>query len=108
VTEEVLPFDAGGMDASQFPDFPPQRRVRVSNPDVNEPIPVSLLAPRLPDEMPVEDPTVDFSVEAALAAPCRVRSNPAPFMRTNLPNPYEHRKPARGADGDTDTSFPPR
>jgi hypothetical protein len=102
---EEVPLDVGGVARSQLPDFPAQKRARIPSPDVNEPIALPRLGLRQPDGMPGEDPTAEFSLQAALAAPWPARTQPAPFTRTNLPDPYEHRRTGMEQKEDRDASF---
>jgi hypothetical protein len=41
------------------------------------------------------DPTPEVSLAAVLAQPVPVRSAPAPFLRLNLPDPFEHAQAVR-------------
>lgn len=69
--------------------------VRAWSPDVNQPLPLPLLARRQPEPPEADDPAAEASRAAALAAPVPVRTAPAPFLRLSVPDPYEHRRPAR-------------
>jgi hypothetical protein len=93
----VLPFAAG---------------VRVAAADVNQPIPLPTLAQPLPDRAPLDDPTVEASTQAALSAMPPPRATPAPFVKLNLPDPFEHREAVRvrtrpAEDPATATAAPP-
>lgn len=74
--------------------LPAGERVRLPSLDVNEPVALSRLATRPVDATPLDDPTAAASTAAALAAPPR-RTNPAPFLRLTLPDPFEHRAALR-------------
>jgi hypothetical protein len=79
----------------QLQHLPAGERVRTPAPDPNQPIPLPVLGQSTPDRASLDDPTADLSLAAALAAPMPSRNNPAPFLRLNPPDPYEHRSAAR-------------
>jgi len=66
-------------------------RVRIPSVDVNQPIPLPILAQPVSSRAPLDDATVDASRNAALAGSPPVRSTPAPFLKIDLPDPYENR-----------------
>ena len=66
--------------------------VKWSMPDPNEPAPLPILAQPKTDRAPLTDPTADASTDAALSGTIPVRDNPAPFLRVNLPDPFENRQ----------------
>ena len=68
-------------------------RIRLPSPDVNQPIPLPILAQPTADRAPLDDPTADASAEAAVAAPMPQRTAPVPYSRTTLPDPYDNRRP---------------
>jgi hypothetical protein len=61
-------------------------------PDPNQPAPLPILAQQRPDRAPLTDPTADASIDAALSGIIPARDNPAPFLRINLPDPFENRQ----------------
>lgn len=63
-------------------------RVVVYGRDVNEPAPLGFLGLPVFDRVPLDDPTVDASVQAALAEPAPPRTLPVPFTPLNLPDPF--------------------
>lgn len=63
--------------------------VRIESPDVNQPVPLPILAQPVPDRASLDDATEFASKEAALAAAPPVRSTPTPFLRLSLPDPFE-------------------
>jgi hypothetical protein len=69
--------------------------VRVSSTDVNLLPPLPLLANPGSDRASLEDPTADDSLKSALSAAPPIRSNPAPFQRLNLPDPFENAQTIR-------------
>lgn len=88
---ESAPFSTYRIDPQlpQQENLPAGGRVRLPSPDVNEPTPLPILAQPVIDRASLEDPTVSASTQAALAAVPPVRSEPAPFVRLPLPDPFE-------------------
>ncbi|MBL8794844.1 MAG: hypothetical protein JNM56_13125 [Planctomycetia bacterium] len=58
--------------------------------DLNQPVPLGYLGLQLPDRVPVDDPTGDASVDAALAATPPARTDAVPFAPHNLPDPFQN------------------
>jgi hypothetical protein len=75
--------------------LPAGPRVRLASPDVNQPIPLPILAQPVRNRAPLNDPTLDVSLSAALAETVPGRTSPAPFLRLTLPDPFENRKTVR-------------
>lgn len=69
--------------------------VRVAAPDVNLPPPLPILAHPGIDRASLEDPTAEDSLKTALSAAPPIRGNPAPFLRLNLPDPFENAQTVR-------------
>jgi hypothetical protein len=69
--------------------------VKWPTPDPNEPAPLPILAQPKSDRASLTDPTADASTDAALSGTIPVRENPAPFLRVNLPDPFENRQTIR-------------
>jgi hypothetical protein len=63
-------------------------RVAVVGRDPNLPAPLGLLGLPVFDRVPLDDPTMDSSVQAALAGPPAPRTDPVPFAPVNLPDPF--------------------
>jgi hypothetical protein len=114
VTQETL---GGWQDAPALPEvvsLPAGERVRLPSVDVNQPIPLPVLAQLVPDRAPLDDATAEASAAAAVAAPPPQRLNMAPFLRLTLPDPYDHRRtgtipvPAEGAEPVTATPQLPK
>jgi hypothetical protein len=70
-------------------------RIRVPSVDVHEPIPLPMRNQPVSDRASLEDPTADVSTAAALAARMPTGKGKAPFQKLTLPDPYDHRRPAR-------------
>src|SRR5438128_259861 len=83
-------FLATAMHAQ--PTVPTGPRLRVPAPDVEQPLPLPILARPAHTRVPLDDPTAEFSIAAALAPPPPLRTQPAQFVRWNLPDPFEHRR----------------
>jgi len=90
------------LDRYRADPTPPRRQefatagpIALPSPDLHQPVPLPILGRPHPDRAPLTDPTADVSVAAALAAPVPIRTNPAPFVRLNRPEPFEHAQTAR-------------
>jgi hypothetical protein len=66
-------------------------RVRIPSVDVNQPLPAPILARPVSERAPLTDATADASYQAALAAAPPARATPAPFLKIDLPDPFERR-----------------
>jgi hypothetical protein len=89
-----------------LPSLPDTGRVRVPSVDVNQPIPLPVLAQPVSDRASLDDPTADASVTAALAAPIPSRTTKAPFLKRTLPDPYDHRRSRTTAAPEEQTEPP--
>jgi hypothetical protein len=87
-----LRSDPSAPEARGLPDA---RRVRLPGRDVDRPPPLPLLGTPLTDRAPLSDPAEEISRAAALAGSVSPRSMPVPFVRLNLPDPFENRKQVR-------------
>jgi len=76
-------------------EFTPGALVRLPSRDVNQPLPLPILAHPGIDRAPLDDPSAEESLKAVLAATMPVRMNPAPFARRNLPDPFENSQTVR-------------
>jgi hypothetical protein len=70
-----------------------EKRVRVPSVDVNQPIPLPMLAKPSADRAPLDDATGEASNAAALSATTPERMKPVPFLKLTLPDPFENRRP---------------
>jgi hypothetical protein len=108
LTEEVqLPQDHARLALPERPRLAAGPLVRLRGPDINQPVPLPNLATALPDRAPLTDPSAEASLAAALAQPLPVRTTPAPFVRLNLPDPFEHRQAVRLAAPPEEDASPP-
>jgi hypothetical protein len=92
---DELPPAAPRPEPPQETQFPAGDRVRLPGPDVNQPVPLPVLAAPAPDRGSLDDPTADFSAAAAQSGPVPARAAPAPFARVSLPDPFENRDAVR-------------
>jgi hypothetical protein len=83
------------------PSVPRRPRLAAKRParwpfaDVNRPIELPFLALGQSDRASLDDPTAEISLKAALAGTATARREAAPFVRIDLPDPFEHRKAVR-------------
>jgi hypothetical protein len=89
---EGVPFTAtaAAPPLPARPDLPAGLLVNTRGPDANRPTALPAGGQPVPDRVPLDDPTADFSTRLATSAPAPDRSGPAPFVRVNLPDPFEH------------------
>ena len=85
----------GTPEPPEAPRLPAGAPVREPSVDVNRPVPLPLLGTETPDRAPLDDPTTEASLAAALAAPLPQRTTPAPFLRLGVPDPFENRRTVR-------------
>jgi hypothetical protein len=93
---EELPLNGNKSDplAPEVQHLYAGDRIRVPSVDVNKPIPLPILAQPVSTHAPLDEVTSDASLAAALAATPPARTTPAPFLKQNLPDPFEnHLKP---------------
>ena len=72
--------------------LPAGRGVRLPSPNVEQMLPLPILAQPALSRSALDDPTAELSAAAALAAPLPPRTHPAPFLRLSLPDPFELRQ----------------
>jgi hypothetical protein len=91
----ILDEVSGTLPEVPSPSAPPQPtggKVRVASPDANKPISLPILATAVMERASLEDPTLDISTAAALAAPLPARTGKAPFLKLTIPDPYDGRR----------------
>jgi hypothetical protein len=93
-----VPLDFGG----RFPDLPSRGELptgsltRTERRDPSRPPDLPHLATRpVPDRAPLTDPTLEFTAASVISAVLPLRVGSAPFVRHNVPNPFEHADDAR-------------
>ncbi len=87
--------------------LPPGTLIRLQSRDIHQPIPLPVLGLMQPDRAPLTDPTVEASTAAALANAMPQRLTPAPFVRLNLPDPFEHAQAVRLRTPPPENATPP-
>jgi hypothetical protein len=94
---ESLPADVARLDPT-----PPARihlpvgeLTRLPAPDASRPLPLPPLAQPVSDRASLEDPTADYSARSVIGALLRPRTAPAPFLKVNLPDPFENAETVR-------------
>jgi hypothetical protein len=93
IEEEPLDSLPESLHSSRLPSLPVGQRVRIESVNVDEPIPLPLLARPALDQASLDDPTAEVSADAARSALIPARTTPAPFLKLSLPDPYERRRP---------------
>jgi len=76
-------------------NLPAGALVKVPGVDVNEPIPLPILAQPQKDRASLADPSFSSSLEVTLAQRIPLRDQAAPFQAVNLPDPFAHAYAAR-------------
>jgi hypothetical protein len=114
VQEEALEESFAEPTVPQKPRFVASRPFRVSSEEAALPPPLPVMAQAVPDRVSLEDPTMEASTAAVLAAPLKPRARPVPYQRMTVPEPYENRRPltllvpAERATPQAGTPRPPR
>src|SRR5262245_31001084 len=88
-------------------ELPPGTRIRLQSVDVNQPLPLPILGSAQPDRASLTDPTTEASRLAALQNMIPERTGPAPFVRINLPDPFEHTHAVRLRTPPPESAAPP-
>jgi hypothetical protein len=93
VTEEALDEGFGTPALPERPGFEPGEKAKEPSESVHVPPPLPYLAAAPADRVPLDDPTLEASTAAVLAAPLPERTTPLPFVRLSVPEPFEWRIP---------------
>jgi hypothetical protein len=96
---EKDPLAGGGaeIDVPRRPELPESGLIRTPSRDVNLPIDLPIQSRYTADRAPLDDATAEFSLEQAVRRPQPLRETPAPFVRINLPEPFENRASVKTA-----------
>jgi hypothetical protein len=93
-----VPADLGGP----FPDLPTRPvppagpLMRTEGRDVSRPAELPILSHQpVPDRAPLADPTLEFTARSVISPVLPLRTDPAGFVRFDLPDPFEHAAAAR-------------
>jgi hypothetical protein len=90
------------------PTQPSRALTRVSSPDVNEPVPLTIIGLPVADRIPLDDPTAEASLQAALSTGVPVRTTPVPFTPTTVSDPFQNAEIVRLRTPPPEDSHPPR
>jgi hypothetical protein len=63
---------------------------KIPTSDLAKPVNLPILAQPTFERPSLEDPTIDFSASNVIGAPLPLRNTPAPFVKINLPDPFEN------------------
>jgi hypothetical protein len=96
-------FNLVGPSPVKLPTSP---KVAWPSPDVNQPIPLPILARPVTNRASLDDPSGEASQAAALASKVPERTTPAPFLRMTIPDPFEHRNAVRLRTSLPETDLP--
>jgi hypothetical protein len=90
---ERVPPDLGSSiaDLPPRPESPVGSPARVAAADLTRPAPLPVLAPKpVADRAPLADPTAEFTAASVISPTLPLRTEPAGFVRINLPDPFEN------------------
>ncbi len=112
--DETLGLGHGDPEPPQPRSFVTGDLIRLPSVDANLPIPLPILAQPTADRASLDDPTLEASADAARAASMPQRTQPVPYFRVMLPDPFDYRRPfslpmpADDGDPRTGTIHPPQ
>ena len=86
--------------------LPAGPKIARPSPEVNQPIPLPILARPVADRASLDDFSSEASRTAALASTVPDRTAPAPALRLNLPDPFEHRDAVRPRTSPPEITLP--
>ena len=86
-----LAYDTADPILPQRIELPATRLIRTPSRDVNLPLDLPVQATYRLDRASLDDPTMEYSVQQAQGGEIRQREKKAPFVRVNLPEPFENR-----------------
>jgi len=93
-----VPLDLGGVVPSlpARPEIATGPLTRAEGRDVSKPADLPILSPKaVADRAPLADPTADFTAASVINPNLPLRTEPAGFVRINLPDPFENSDAAR-------------
>jgi hypothetical protein len=90
---ERVPTDLGAV----IPDLPARPEIaagsltRIPARDLSKPAELPILSPKpVADRAPLTDPTAEFTAASVISPSLPLRTEPAGFVRINLPDPFEN------------------
>lgn len=81
--------------------------IRMPSVDVNQPLPIPILARPQKDRASLADPGLEASLQAAIRPVAAVRNHPAPFVPINLPDPFENVRAGQLRNPPEESPMPP-
>jgi hypothetical protein len=91
--QSLLSPESGAVPAR--PAVPTPGPARVSSPDPNEPVRLGFVGLLVADRVPLDDPTAEASLRAALSGTVVGRVTPVPFTPSPLPDPFQNGETVR-------------
>jgi hypothetical protein len=101
-----LAYDRSELVIPERPQLPAGELVYVASINLNGPLPLAIMAFPVHEPFSSDDATNEFSLSVALAATPPWRTNPAPFIRLSIPDPFEYHQAARLAVDFPELSMP--
>jgi len=95
---ERVPSDLGGVvpDLPARPDLLTGSLTRTEGRDVSKPADLPILSPKpVADRASLADPTAEFTAGSVISPTLPLRTEPAGFVRINLPDPFENADSAK-------------
>jgi hypothetical protein len=94
---ERVPVDFTGLqpDRPEHIKLPVGGLTRLPTPDVKQPVTVPILGRPVPDRASLDDPTAEFTASSVFNKNLPLRTTTAPFVKTNLPDPFENSEAAK-------------
>jgi hypothetical protein len=94
---ERVPADIAGLhsDRPERIELPVGGLTRLATPDVRQPVTVPILGRPVPDRASLDDPTAEFTASSVFNKNLPLRTTAAPFVKTNLPDPFENSEAAK-------------
>jgi hypothetical protein len=95
---ERVPNDLGVVipDLPARAELPTGSLTRIPARDLSQPTELPPLSPKpVTDRAPLADPTTEFTAASVISPTLPLRTEPAGFVRINLPDPFEHADDAK-------------
>lgn len=88
-------------------ELPTNPLVQLPSVDVNQPLPIPILAVPVKDRAPLTEPAFEASLEATQQPFTPSRDQPVPFIPLNLPDPFEHSRAGQLRNPPDESPVPP-